>query len=128
MAENIKIYRSSNPKLGFLLNEASIANVYVDEGGLRRLISFINQQFLICSNQQSQCLLEGCIDLDNQFISIFCVAILLPIATAICLNDFAYLFAEYLFVFTATALYLGKRLSRSREMKEKYGQAEEQLE
>jgi hypothetical protein len=128
MAENIKIYRNSNPRLGFLLNEASIANVYVDEGGLRRLISFINQQFLICSNQQSQCLLEGCIDLDNQFISVFCIAIVLPLAKAVALDHFGYLFAEYLLVFALTALYLARRFSRSAQMKQKYWQAEEELE
>ena len=88
MAENIKIYRNSNPRLGFLLNEASIANVYVDDASLRNLVSFINQQFLICSNQQAQCLLEGCIDMDNQFITIFCIGIVLPLAKSILLNDF----------------------------------------
>lgn len=69
-----------------------IANVYVDETSLHKLVTYINQQFLICSNQQSECLLEGCIDMDNQFITFFCIAIVLPLAKAICLNDFTLLF------------------------------------
>ena len=124
MAENIKINRSSNPRLGFLLNEASMANVYVDEAGLRKLVNFINQQFLICSNQQSQCLIDGCIDLDNQFLTIFCIAMVLPIAKAILFNDFYYLFIEYLMVFAVAGGYLGRKIVKSAEMKEKYKQAE----
>lgn len=57
MAENIKIYRNSNPKLGFLFNECAVNNVYVDEGSLRNLVEYINKQFLICSNKQSKYLL-----------------------------------------------------------------------
>lgn len=57
MAENIKIYRNSNPKLGFLFNECAVNNVYVDEGSLRNLVEYINRQFLICSNKQSKYLL-----------------------------------------------------------------------
>jgi hypothetical protein len=112
MAENIKIYRNSNPRLGFLLTEASLANLYVDEEGLRKLVNFINQQFLICSNQQTQCLIDGCIDPDNQFVTIFCIAIVLPIAKAILFNDFYYLFIEYLLVFAASGGYLGKKISK----------------
>jgi hypothetical protein len=92
MAENIKIYRNSNPRLGFLLNETTIANVYVDDASLRKLVGFINQQFLICSNLQSQCLLDGCIDLDNQFITVFCIAIVVPFAKSILCDNFEYLF------------------------------------
>ena len=124
MAENIKIYRNSNPRLGFLLNEASMANVYVDEAGLRKLVNFINQQFLICSNQQSQCLIDGCIDLDNQFITIFSIAIVLPIAKAVLFNHFYYLFIEYLIVFAVAGGYFGKKIVKSADMKQKYKQAE----
>lgn len=111
MAENIKIYRNSNPRLGFLLNETAIANVYVDEPSLRKLVSFINQQFLICSNQQAQCLLDGCVDLHNHFITVFCMGIVLPLAKAVLLHDFEYLFVEYLVVFLLAALYLFKKFS-----------------
>ncbi len=118
MAENIKIYRSSNPRLGFQLNEASISNILVDEEGLRKLVGFINQQFLACSNRQAQCLIQGCVDLDHRVTSLFAAAIALPLALAIFLNDYSFLFLQYLLVFMETAFYLYRQLSLSSTRKE----------
>jgi hypothetical protein len=127
MAENIKIYRSTNPRLGFQLNEAYISNILVDEEGLRKLVGFINQQFLACSNRQAQCLIEGCVDLDHRVTSLLAVGIVLPLTLAIFLNDYSFLFPQYLLVFLGTAFYLYRQLSLSSAKKEQYHLAEEEL-
>jgi hypothetical protein len=120
MAENIKIYRSSNPRLGFQFNEASVSNMLVDEEGLRRLVGFINHQFLACSNRQAQCLLDGCIDPHHRFASLLALAIVLPLATAILLDHYSLLLPQYLLVFLGTAVYLHRQLSLSSAMKQQY--------
>ncbi len=117
MAENIKIYRSSNPRLGFTYNEASISNMLVDEEGLRRLITFINHQFLTCSNTQTQCLIDGTIDPHHRFTSLLALAIVLPLATAILLDDYSLLLPQYLLVFLGTAFYLYRQMGVSSAMK-----------
>jgi hypothetical protein len=105
-----------------------VSNLYVDEQSLRKLVEYINKQFLVCSNKQSSFLLEGCIDLDNKFITIFCIMIILPIAKSVAFNQYEYMFIEYLLVFLAAFLYLMRQFARGSEMKGKYMEAEEELE
>lgn len=58
--------------------------------------------------------------MDNQFITYFCLAILLPFAKSILLNNYEYLFIEYLLIFAVVAFYLNSKFNKSQEMKEKY--------
>lgn len=96
----------------------------MDEHSLRRLVDHINKQFLLCSNKQSQYLLEGCIDLDNTYITIFCILIILPIAHSVLFNDYQHIFTEYLLIFSLSAAYMFRQFWKGDQMKRKYFEAE----
>ena len=89
------------------------------------LIRSINKEFLICSNQQTQCLLQGAVDQDGKFITAFGLLIGIPLLKDIYLNNYAFLFIEYLVILTISVGYIINEFNKSNRMKEQYIQAEE---
>ena len=53
MAESIKIFRKANKRLGFEVDNLAIANLYIDDQALKKLVEHMNRYFYICEDQQS---------------------------------------------------------------------------
>jgi hypothetical protein len=73
-------------------------------------------------------LLAGEVDFNNRFITVFGVMLILPLIKSLALENFTYLLYEYILIFVLSSLFMARAFARSDSMKEKYLQAEEELE